>query len=303
MTKINKLGAVLPLCIRGSYDIDDLGRVEILFRSLTAFSAPGLFGTFLVVTPSDEVQIVRQRCEKWSHLGIEVISEEELIPELVNHRELRGWRKQQLVKIAAARRIKEEFFITFDADVICLKPISIDNLIIDGRALLQYEYRSQHPKWWKSSARILKMDADVGNVEYGMTVTPAILAKDLCNKLAEELSDKKYGSWVDKICALHKPKNPSNWTISRFLKSKWTEYSLYYLCAMKLQLLDQYHVTAGSADVPQLMLIHDSHPFENWDVAKSFSNKCPGLFCVVGSKSRLEPEVVWDKVKPFIPFE
>lgn len=301
MTETNKLGAVLPLCIRGSYDIDDLGRVEILFRSLTAFASPGLFGTFLVVTPSDEVDIVAQRCEKWAHLGIEVISEEELVPELKHHRNVRGWRKQQLVKIAAARRIKQDFFITFDADVICLKPISWDNLIVDGRAILQYELRSQHPKWWKSSARILEMDANVGDVQYGMTVTPAILSRDLCLKLSEELSDKKYDSWVDKICSLHKPNSMSNWTISRFLKSKWTEYSLYYLCAMKLQLLDKYHVTSGSSDVPQLLLIHDSHPFEDWNVAKSFSNDCPGLFCVVGSKSRLEPDVVWNKIEQYVP--
>lgn len=298
-----KLGAVLPLCIRGSYDNDDLGRLEILFRSLTAFADPELFGTFLVVTPPDEVSIVAKRCERWSHLGLKIISEEELVPEFVKHRHVRGWRKQQMIKLAAARLLKEEFFITFDADVICLKPITWDKLIVDGRALLQYEARALHPKWWKSSARLLHMSPDVGNTDVGMSVTPAILSTVLCRQLTDELSASGNGNWVDTLCALHNPKSISNWRIGRYLKSKWTEYSLYYLCSMKKSTLDQYHITAGTETTPQRLLIHDSHPFEHWHAAKSFSADCPGLFCVVGSKSGLEPEIVWNKIKEYVPYE
>jgi hypothetical protein len=69
---------------------------------------------------------------------------------------------------------------------------------------------------------------------------------------------------------------------------------------MKLGLLDRYHVTAGTAAVPQRMLVHESHPFETWDVGRSFSAQCPGLFCVVGSKSGLAPVEIWRKVGPYI---
>ena len=145
-----KLSAVLPLCIRGSYDIDDLGRTEILFKSLTTFAEPNLFNEFLIVCPDNEVEIVKQRCLKWSKLNVKVISEEELIPEFVDHKNVRGWRKQQMIKLAVPRMLDCDFFVTFDADIICLKPISKETLLPNGKALIQYEMRSRHPKWWRS---------------------------------------------------------------------------------------------------------------------------------------------------------
>ena len=55
-----------------------------------------------------------------------------------------------------------------------------------------------------------------------------------------------------------------------------------------------------TTELPQRLLVHESHPYEQWDVARSFSNNCPGLFCVVGSKTFLPPAEVWQKVRPFI---
>ncbi|MEP4890875.1 MAG: DUF6492 family protein [Aliiglaciecola sp.] len=295
------IGAILPLSVRGSYDVDDLGRTEILFKTLDAFCEPGLFSKFLIVTPPDEVQIVTEKVQRWSQFNPVVMSEEDLVPELSQHEHMRGWRKQQIVKIAAHSQFTDEFYITFDADVICLKPLSIEKLIDQGKALLQYEPRSFHPKWWKSSARLLKMSANVGDTSKGMHVTPAILSTKLAKQLTEELSTLWKKDWAKAVCSLHNPKDPRNWRISRFLMLKWTEYSLYYLCAMKKRNLDDFHITAGTQTHPQLLLIHDSHPYETWDTQKSFSKDCPGLFCVVGSKSRLEPEEVWQRISPFVP--
>lgn len=296
-----RIGAVLPLSVRGSYDVDDLGRTEILLRSLSAFAAPDTFGTFLVVTPPEETAIVAQRCARWRRFAIEVVSEEELVPELAAYRHVRGWRKQQMVKLAAARRMPERFYLTLDADVIALRPFGAGDLVTDGRALIQYEQRSQHPKWWRSSARLLNMSPEVGDPSEGMTVTPALLATALCRQVAEDLSGDGGGTWVDRLCRLHSPRRLSNWTPARFRRARWTEYTLYYLCAMKHDRLDEFHVRAGSAEAPKLLLVHDAHPFEEWVPARTFAADAPGLFCVVGSKSRLAPEVVWETVQPFIP--
>ena len=109
-----------------------------------------------------------------------------LVPELAKYPKMRGWRKQQIVKLAIAAKMQAKFYLTFDADAICLKPISAEKLIVDGKALLQYEQRAQHPKWWKASARILKMNANVGDPQLGMTVTPAILATDIVKGLMQQ---------------------------------------------------------------------------------------------------------------------
>lgn len=295
------IGALLPLSIRGSYDVDDLGRTEILFKTLAAFSQPGMFSKFLVVTPPDEVEEVARRLEPWSQFNPVVMSEEELVPELANYQQMRGWRKQQIVKLAAQKEFDDEFYITFDADVICLKTLTLDKLIVNGKALIQYELRSQHAKWWKASARLLKMSSNIGNTEIGMHVTPAILSTKLAKQVADEITLLWRKNWVDAICSLHNPKHPNNWRISRFLQLKWTEYSMYYLCALKKDNLTEFHTDAGTEDNPQLLLIHDSHPYENWDTAYSFSSECPGMFCVVGSKSRLEPNEVWQRISQYIP--
>ncbi len=295
------ISAVLPLKVTGSYGGDDLNRAHILFRSLQRFAEPGLFDAFYVVVPAPEVEQVREAFARWQGLGIEVVSENELVPELARYPKMRGWRKQQVVKLAIANRIRTRFYITFDADVICLKPLRESDLVIGNRALMQYEQRAQHPKWWKASARLLRMSPNVGDPAVGATVTPALLSVDLCKAVMTALAPAKgRGSWVDALGSLHDPADPRNWRISRFLMLRWTEYSLYYLCAHKVGRLDEFHVTAGTPSVPQLMLIHDSHPFETWDVAHSFGDANPGLFCVVGSKSGLRPQEVWEKVGPFI---
>jgi hypothetical protein len=295
------ISAVLPLKASGSYDVNDLKRAHILFSSLQTFSRPGLISELLVIVPAAEVQLVQQEYACWQDLNIKVVAEDELVPEFKKYPKLRGWRKQQLLKIASANIVENEFYLTLDADVICLKPLDENTLIVDGKALLQYEPRSQHPKWWKSSARLLNMKPDIGPKDLGMTVTPALLSKTLCQKLMAELAPAKAGkNWADTLASLHDPVNPKNWWIGRYLKLKWTEYSLYYLCAMKLGLLEQYHVTAGTALIPELLLIHDSHPYESWQVAASFDLANPGLFCVVGSKSRIPPQEIWHKVARYI---
>lgn len=295
------IGAVLPLKVSGSYGVDDLNRTTILFKSLQAFAEPGLFSEFWVVVPANEVEQVQKALARWQHLPIKVTAEDELLPELKNYPKMRGWRKQQLVKLAIANRMQSRFYMTFDADVICLKPVTEAQLIIDGKALLQYEQRAQHPKWWKSSARLLNMSPDVGDTRIGMTVTPAIMATDLCKAVMNELTPQKAGkNWVDAIGELHDPANPKNWWPGRYLKLKWTEYSLYYLCAHKRGLLDQYHVTAGTTEFPQRLLVHESHPYESWDTDYSFSQRCPGLFCVVGSKTGLAPSTVMKRLEPYI---
>lgn len=301
-----KLGAVLPLSIRGSYDIDDLNRADILFHSLTTFAESGLFDPFLVVTPHHEVEIVRRHFERWQHLGLEVISEEELAPELAEprHRKVRGWRKQQIVKLAAARKIHQTFYITFDADIICTRPVSSRDLVIDGRALMQYEECSLHPKWWKSSARILGINKrafrNFPNPGRGMSVTPAIMSTQIAASIGDSITIKGEGSWVDKLCSLHDNRKLSNLNLNAYRMRKWTEYSLYYLHALKTNQLNHFHISAGTEQVPHKLFAHDATPLKDWDAAKMFSPKSNWFFTLIGSKSMVSPKAVWEKVGPHI---
>ena len=146
-----KLDAILPLKIDGSYGVEDLRRTDILMASLSAFFEPNTLSTFLVVTPGDEVAAVRDYLSRWTSLPIEVMAEEKLVPELLRFPGLRGWRKQQLVKLASSRELCSEFCVTFDADVFSTRPTSRSDLLPGGRALIQYSMqclRNQLYRFW-----------------------------------------------------------------------------------------------------------------------------------------------------------
>ena len=118
----------------GSYGVEDLRRTDILMSSLSEFLAPKTLTTFLVVTPGAEVAAVKDYLSCWSSLPIEVMAEEDLVPELVRYAGLRGWRKQQLVKLASSRVLSSEFCLTFDADVFSTRPTSLQELLPGGKA-------------------------------------------------------------------------------------------------------------------------------------------------------------------------
>ncbi len=294
-----KIDLVLPLKVDGSYGCDDLLRTKILLHSLTAFAEPESLGQLFIVADEAEIPQIQSALQSFSSIAITFVSEQALVPAFARYPSLRGWRKQQIIKLAASAFVSQPFYLTLDADVICLRPFGYHDLVIDGRALIQYELRSQHPKWWRSSSRLLNLPADHAHEGRGMSVTPAILSKDIVALLQQELAVGNV-DWVERLCRLHRPWHASNWTLGRLRRSKWTEYSLYYLCAMKHGCLDAYHVECQTADLPQYLLNHDAHPFEQWDTQATFSPECKGLFCVVGSKSMLSPQIVWERVAPFI---
>ena len=296
------LDAILPLKVDGSYGLDDLHRTDVLMASLNAFFEPDLLSTFLIVSPAQEVDAVRDYLSQWTSLPIEVMAEEDLVPELRRYPKLRGWRKQQLVKLAACRELSSDYCLTFDADVFSTCPTKRSDLLPAGKALMQYESRSLHPRWWASSARLLGVNESVGDPDRGMAITPAIFARDLLKSLTDTLSTRRY-SWAERLCRLHLPWNPSNWTLARYKRARWTEYSLYYLHAAAIGAIDDFYIEGGSDSVPQVLLGHEAHPFEQWRPAYTFSTDNPALFCLVGSKSGLSSNVVWDAVKAFIPGE
>ena len=293
------IDAILPLKASGSYDVDDLGRTKILLTSLSTFFDDSLLKTLLIVSPAADLQAIRQLAADWPQLPIEVMSEEALVPETASYPKLRGWRRQQLIKLAASRALGQPFCITFDADIFCTRPVTYEQLVPSGRALLQYEARSRHPKWWRSSARLLEVDPAVGDKDRGMSITPAILSRDILESLTAHLSTPRR-SWVEHLCQLHRPTHPSNWTLRRLLRSKWTEYSLYYLHAAATGMLADYHVECGTQTVPQTLLGHEAHPFETWQPSFTFGQDNPALFCLVGSKSRTSPARVWEAVGPYL---
>jgi len=302
MTNISKISAVLPLHISENDKSNSGDLIKILFSSLEKFAKPELFETFFIVCPKDQIPKISQLTEQWHNFTIKIIDEEDLIPELANYPTVGGWRKQQIIKLAIASIVKTPFYLTFDADIICTSPISVEKLIPGNKALLQQQERLTRAWWWGSSAHYININPNLN--ESGMDVTPAILSTQVCLNLVKHLENTGK-CWIKRLLNPHR-KYAWQRLNPRFKNQySWTEYSLYYLFLEKNNEINTYHTICGTKEAPQRLLsnknsVWNSTPFETWDPSIVFSNKDTSLFCVIQSNKNISPNVVWNRVKKYI---
>lgn len=286
----SKISAVLPLRI-GRSERKGARLDDILFASVEKF-CPDLFEKFFVVCPSNQTGMLSDDLRKWRSLPIEIIDEKTLIPKLKDHPFARGWIKQQLIKLGIANICKTPFFITFDADVFCTKPLDADSLLPGGKAMLQPFHR--YRKWWRSSANILETDPRLDAP--GMAVTPAILATAVCRELISDLSNETH--WIDRLLSKR-----SKFSLHRLMGShqnySWSEYALYYLYLEKNNLINKYHCIVNNSMISSKSIWTDVTKIDDWDAEFVFKRDS-AFFCVIQSTAQIHIEARLDKLTPYL---
>lgn len=296
-----QISAILPYRARGGRFPVNAGIVQILMRSLEAAGAADVLKTILVVTPPDEVDDARLLLAPWSDLGVIVENEEALIPGLRRYSGVHGWRKQQVIKLAAVRALDTPYVLTFDPDVICVKPMRFDDLIVGGRAVLDTIIRTGRPQWWRASGRLLGVPPNLDRL--GISVTPLLLVAEVARDMLRFLEKRWARPWLDVLLRDHLGWWRSYWPPSR-RRQTWSEYSLYFLYAESRGLVDRIHINSLTSGAPHKLISSNSvwrnTPFETWDPGLCFSADDPGLFCVVQSNKQIPSEKVWSRVAPHI---
>jgi hypothetical protein len=260
-----KVDGVLPL--RAA----DCERAQILFRSLEALFEP--LGTCYVVAPDRDVAAVRERVPQANCV---VLADREVIPELRFLR-VHGWFAQQLVKLAIADRIRTRFYLTLDADVICVRPTRYGDLVVDdGRALVQTT-PPHHPEWNDDAERVLALPR-LGR-QYG--VTPAVLSSEAVAMLARHL-ERRVRPRLRRFVS---------WRSFLLRNLPWTEYALYHTFVERTGAFETYHVHGG-ADAIYSNCVWMEDEFADWDPAAASAP-----FSVVQSATRIPPERVWARVR------
>ncbi len=270
---VARLAAVLPLKTFGRHYLSNLARCDILFASLRTYAAPGLFSTILVVVPSRELKRVEKSLSCWSDLPLTIVAEDEFLPVFHQYRRTSGWFRQQLIKLYAANVIDTEFYLTLDPDVILCKPLSAEQILIDGKAILEPEPRAVHAEWWRGSAQLLHLNADL--TVPGMSVTPAILARRVCKQLFDHVQILYHSDWAV--------------TLLKNINLNWTEYTLYHLVAEHYGLLDQLHAVPPARHARLLCASNVWAAGDDWDAGSCFGCNDPGLFAVVQSHAGICP--------------
>jgi hypothetical protein len=291
-----QLDAVLPLTA------GDASRARILFRSLEALFEP--LATCHVIVPDADLRTVWPQVPRGRYA---VVAESDVVPEVAWFRAtarlraklrlvgppIHGWFIQQLVKLAIWERIGTPFYLTLDADVICVRPTRFDDLVKDGRALVQTT-PPNHPEWNDDAERVLALPRS--GRQYA--VTPAVLARGGVAALVLHLTtriDRRLRRLAVPLPDGRARDVAASWRSFLLRNLPWTEYALYHTFLERTGLFDRYHVLAGEDTIYGNCVWMESQ-FEDWDPVAdgAFS------FSVVQSATRIPPERVWAKVAPLV---
>jgi hypothetical protein len=273
----DSIDAVLPLAP------PDFERAKILFASLCHFSTP--LGTLWVVTPDEAAG----EAARIVPAGIEhrILGESQLIPEVEEMADPpSGWFVQQLVKLAIAKHVATDFYLTLDADVVCARRFTVDELIRDGRAVSnRREGPRFEPDWYDWAARVLGLPGS----RFVHGVTPAMLSRTAVIDLQGYLGERagRGRTW------------------RRYLLDSvpWTEYVLYFTWLEAEGRYDEFHFPGGhGADtIYGNSLWLPEQDLASWDAEKAFGGGVPYQFVVIQSN---HPHITTDdvaaRVGPFI---
>jgi len=291
---MNKISAILPVKTSGRHYADNIARCDILFSSLRHFTTPATFDKFLIVVPHDEVSAVKRYSTAWQDFPIEVIDESvhmTAFADFNKRHQIRPWHRQQLIKLFASELVETEYFLVCDPDVFAIHPFTTDTLQVDGRILTHYQPRMREPHFWRASAKLLQQDPHLDRD--GIWWTPAILSRTLCRSLHRRLESLYDEDWIRVLLR--------NYAVD------WTEYTLYWLNAEREGLLDQFHAPAkaGQRSVHAAESVwfagKNGRNLDEWRADQHFSADSDGLFAVVQSNTRIPPDRVVEKLKPYFP--
>ena len=291
------MDAVLPLTRR------DISRATILFRSLEKFF-DGL-GTVLVVVPK-EAEPATQELRFPTRFKVDVRLELEMVPEFTDFPRVRGWYKQQLLKLAAHAHVSSPFYLTLDADVVATRPVSPDKLVRDGRAMSHVIPRDDHPDWYRQTARFLGKPLCRTGILHA--VTPAVLSTDGVRHLATSMS-KRFANaeWSKALPGLRQRwarfRGGRGWRTYLLAGLPWTEYALYYSFLELEGLYERYHLESEDCiyDVEGSLWKSDASSFaDGWDPSALFTGHGPPYFAVLQSNMGIPPHKIAERLQPHI---
>jgi hypothetical protein len=211
-----------------------LARVTLLLRSFLKFFNQHHLQDFIVVVPPHELHAVKTILTTlFSQLDARVIDETDLLrecthPEQDSHTAVPGWYRQQILKLAIAKHVRTDFYVTLDADIACTRSFGVADLLFNGKAYTNIETPEDYAELYNTAhagretalkkerltvaASVLGFDPPkaLEDVFYGET--PVILHTQTVRDLVAHIGARHRTSWQDYLAK----------------RDAWTEYALYY---------------------------------------------------------------------------
>lgn len=310
MESEKKIDAVLPMLLK------DYDRFRILDKSIK-MNLKDLNIFWIIATDREYDSMKRLINDNYYR----VITESSIIPELRFYKNLNkilhgpilrgkyicnkgrynteGWYIQQLIKLAMAEIVETDYYLTLDADVVCLRQVGYNDLIQNGKAITNTTKEDQHGEWYEDAERILKMSRS------GLThgVTPAIFNREAVIELQKYLAKDVHA--IFKIISCFFPSNSLLHNIARTWRSflirntPWTEYSLYNTFLEAMKLFDKYHIYKGTdAIYDRSSSVWLNEHIRDWNIDKFF--KSDAYFLVFQSTLHIPIEDLWEKIGDYL---
>lgn len=270
------LDIVLPTCLAlPTREFLDVDRACILCRSLERFLDPADRWTVHVLVADTEADQIRARLSP-DRLDFRFHCHSELLPELNT---AWCWRRQQLLKLAAAQRIAGKFCLVLDSDQILTRRLAVSDLVRDGRAMITPESRHVHAAWWTGSAAILgTRPVDDPAITPSCVCLSTALVRGLLDRLVSRLG--------------------TAWFTALLGRDDWTEYCLYYTYAQAQGEASHYHFPGELLSTAHSVWF--SEQIETWDADKAFAGE--HYFICIQSRTNIPPEMVRELTARYLEF-
>jgi Family of unknown function (DUF6492) len=298
------LDAVLPLILR------DAERAELLFESL-AKNFSGLRRIWVVCPDSQYAELTERYRTRRFPFELCVESELQIVPEFVLKPKLSGWFRQQMIKLAIFERIESDLYLTLDADVVCARKVTAEQLVGVGRGACFVIHLNTFDYWYERVERVLRVRAPRRGVMHN--VTPALLHRGAMHELRQVVEQKiaqgEYSrglrQWKQRWLLSRSKRRTeyAAWRVYLMAARPWTEYALYYTFLEANGLFDRYHFyapyciydgsrslwTAANAELPI-----------DWDPSPAFLGDGPPWFLVAQSNTGISAQVIRNKLEPLL---
>ncbi len=220
-----RLTCVLPCkLVWGRNQGNDI-RLGLLLKSFATFWV-GPFPDFWIVAPDEDLDRLASVVAPYD--GVRLIGEDAYFPGLTRS-PASGWFKQQIVKLGFHQFSPAELFLCLDCDMFLCRATSVDDLIVNGKALTSWEAKKARVDWYGSAARLL--DCPIRWDTPGLSVTPELLSREICAALERRLAETL------------RP-GPGETAFHALLREiDWTEFTLYSTFAEHTGMLAGKHLT------------------------------------------------------------
>ena len=195
-----------------------------------------------------------------------------------------------MIKLFAPPILNLGPFITFDSDIVCIRPFNEQTFVHDGKLVSRWEHRRYH-SWWENAMSTTGIWTDLA--PQGLSVTPNVMHSDLCKKISEYYLLRHR----DALSELYKfTVNHPYFKVYESERSglSWSEYSLYTIVAEWFGMLYDYHLTPDEVLALGIQLHSTARSVWRGQAAERLSHKGadPGYFAIVQKLGRRTNEEI-----------